>query len=336
MLAEINRVNPLSQSIELGPAQPRLIHDRVIDVSRTVVSLGPLATEQVAECIRSGLMNFYAEHETPEENLANDITGLPTMVARLDATVDHYGNIVPLEVEERPNGVGIVEEILKPEDNIGIVTPIIDHYGSLIGRLPVVLASEQRLATDDSAYLEVRHFGDIPEADQPVLFRAEPSDLEDYPMYVIGNSVSSAKDEGRKAYRTRTGHAKKIQSLDGLPGRDASFVLKGKQGSKSQRVAIQLSPHDRLELGRRVTLTRKDILATAARYIAEDGSVLVEPLRRPIAARVNDRQAHMILRIYSLVTNPDEIRVLGGVHVSREEMLVYGAPHAIIGPVVLE
>lgn len=337
MIKEVNTVNIDSGPIDVSPNRSMQMGDLEFDVTDTLISLSGEHVGQIRDHIKNGLQRFYERNENPEPTLAHHLTGLPTMVARLDCTLDHFGNIVPIEVEERPNGVAITDLLVRPVTDIGIIRPVVDHYLRLLGTLPLVAASPNRMnRIDDVEFLETCLLDEAVEREGPVLLRTEPKELKESHDGLIDRSVSTGRDEGKKMYRERTGHAKRVGVLDEMPPPGVSFVLKGIQGSKAQAVSIHLNPFDREELGNKGTITRNRALLQAAQAISDknQGSVLIEPFRRPIAAKIGDRKAHMILRILATV-DQESVNVLGGVHLSRDEVLVHGATNSVAGPVVI-
>lgn len=321
----------LAETIELTPGPMHKFGELEVASTDTIVGLTEEHTQQMTEAIRDGLVRFDAEDAIPEETLARKITGLPTMLARIDCSIVD-GCVQPFEIEERPNGMGITTVLGGATLNLNHAVQ--EHFTSLIGTVPTVVAAEDRIDRIDDTFTEIRSIGDGHDG-SPVLLRTEPGQLKDEHEELIALSVSTARSEGSKGYRERTGHARVVNSTDAISAEEHSVVIKALQCSKAQHVDIILSADDRAVHGKRGTVTRSRALRNAEEAIARDGAVILERFIPPIKARVGEATGNMILRVFAAVTSPQEIRLLGGVHVTRPELVVHGARNAINGLVIV-
>lgn len=321
----------LAETIELTPGPLQRFGELEVATAETIVELTEEHKQQMTEAIRDGLMLFDAEDTIPESTLARKITGLPTMLARIDCSIVD-GCVHPFEIEERPNGIGITTVLGGTILNMNQV--VREHFATLIGTVPTVVAADDRMNRIDDTFTEIRSL-DGDHDGSPVLLRTEPGQLSDEHKELIALSVSTARSEGSKGYRERTGHAHIVDSTDAISAEEHSMVIKALQCSKAQHVDIVLSADDRAVHGKRGTVTKSRALRNAEEAIARDGAVIIERFIPPIKARVGEATGNMILRVFAAVSSPQEIRLLGGVHVTRPELVVHGARNAINGLVIV-
>jgi hypothetical protein len=305
-----------------------------LDVTTTelCIELSDEHRQQMSDAIQAGLLHFNGETDIPEETLAQKITGLPTMLARIDCSIVD-GTVQPFEIEERPNGIGITTAL--GGSALQLNQLVRQHFMTLIGEVPQVIAPTERIGRIDDTFTDVTVLEARHQTQRAVLLRTEPSQVTDEHDNLVSQSVSTARSEGSKGYRERTGHARRVSSIDQLGDEADSMVVKGLQCSKAQHIDIVLSSEDRATFGKKGTVTRSRALRNAQEAIDRDGAVIVERFIPPISARLGDMHGNMILRVFAAVSSADDIRVLGGVHVTRPELVVHGARNALHGLVLV-
>ncbi len=300
--------------------------------SDRLIVLSPEHEADIEAEVMAGLMVFGAMEQT----LVMQRSGLPTAVARIDATIDPETNrIHSYEVEDRPGGMGVLHEMGKEVAGVTLGESIKGHFEETFGRLPVVKRHSETLGNDDGFVLPVEMFTDTKlktRPDQPILVRANRKKMESHPRLadVTALSVAPILEEGKRQYRLRTGHAELVTSPSLLP-EDDSIVLKGLQGTQCDSVLVKLSKADAKVHGNRDTGT----LTKARSMVEENGAVLMERFVPGISVNMTGAQkmGSMILRVFCSV-NQDGARVIGGAFLARPGHLVHGARDAVSGLVL--
>lgn len=270
-----------------------------------------------------------------EKTRAMSVVGLPTLLARVDCTIDPLtGGIHPYEVEERPAGIGIVDRIVTKATGVNIGATILDHLEDKLGKIPVVKRHPNALENDDGMLLPVEQFTGTKIAirNRDILMRAEPHDMSGHPQLeeATAHAIAPIMEKGKREYRIRTGHAHIVTQTDTLPT-DRSFVLKTIQGSKAKGVKICLSREDVSTHGNRDSCS----MTKSTELLRSMGALLLEPFVPAIPTQVSssDKIAHMILRIFTLIS-PNQVTAIGGSFVVRPGVLVHGSKDAIAGAVL--
>jgi hypothetical protein len=313
-----------------------------IPVTDQRLLLGEDQCRQIGEGMLAGLINFCPPGSKLEKTLAMRKTGdtgrmgLPTMIVRADCVVDAKGRVLFYEVEERPGGMGY-----SVQNGVFEASAVTDHLGELTGADTRVLVLPERkfVATDDGLIF------DLISPDQlrgdkgvsgPLLCRLDPDEArlhmaEDYGITLLANSISTVGDKGKKDYRIAQGIAVVARKPDDLPPPNISFAVKPIQGKGSVGVKVYLSPMDKARLGIKKSHSYDAVLAE----LAARGRMLVEPFVEPMHTEINGKAGNLILRIFGLV-GPDGVTVIGGMGVSRPELVVHGASNAAQTPVDVE
>jgi hypothetical protein len=324
--------NVIHKGIELEANEHLAFGERRLPVdTHTVLQLSDEHASQLGTIALSGLHAFGAQEQTR----AMELTGLPTLIARIDCTIDPETNDVhPYEVEERPAGMGITDQVMQSIGHTTFGKNILSHLENTLGELPVVKRHPNAKENDDGLLLPVETFTPtrlkIP-GNRPILVRAEPEDMAAHPHIDAATAATIAPiaEKGKRQYRVTTGFADLITSPQTLPTNE-SFVLKTLQGSKAKGVKISLSKQDAAQMGNRDTVTRGKAVA----FVQSEGGVLLERFVPGTPVRMNQAiMGHMILRIFAL-TNANTANVIGGAYMARPGHLVHGSNDAISGAVL--
>lgn len=262
-----------------------------------------------------------------EDTLVGSRFNLPTLVARLDCTVQS-GEVIPYELDERPAGIGITANLLG-QDFYATMT---DHYERIIGEVPMVIADQNEIS-DDSLVFQVAGLTDS--GDSPCLVRASPVSIAQHPNVseITARSVSSVLLEGDKTYSTiAEGYRAQPVTPNETVDPTTSTVIKPRQGSKAVGVHVYLSPKDRATHGKRGIVTASKM----NKLLSQDIPQVKEPFAPPIVLRdQNGTVGNMILRVFVLVKPQEMPEVIGGAFVIRRELVVHGASNAIAGGIIV-
>lgn len=305
-----------------------------VPMSNTIIELSDDHTDQAEALIMAGLQNLNAF--VTEETAATRIIGLPSLIARLDCTVDQKGNVQSYEVEERPSGLGLIHAITQTITGTSFVkSTLIDHFLDVLdGELPTVLISERRsYGTDDHTILPTRTLGQV-EAGGFVLIRAEPSEINQGLQAVLApRSISTVLDKGQKMGRVTEDGIRVVTKPCDLPDSTCSFVIKPAQGSKARGVHVYLNAADRIRFGTNGTRTHTRIGKEVTQLVAAGQMVLCEPFLAPIRVDLNDGElANMMLRLLAVVKR-DRCKIIGGAFVVRKNNIIHGSADAFNGPI---
>ena len=319
--------------------------DAKMVVSGDLYTLTPDHVQQIAEIALRDMQNYGPLERTFVEG---ELGGLPTTLARVDCTVDEFGNIIHYETEERPAGLGIVERM---SDALGIPDDqnpsrlALTHLEDTFGSLPVSLIEYGSPPNDDGLVLQQKGLNEIYRLDPyvPVLVRANPATVErsvgglDNLRKLQEQSVSTVATEGLKHYRIVNDDAQRFDP-NCLPNRNFPFVGKPIQGSKANGLVVYIPKTH--EDGRYSQML--DISSYKRAIETMDGSTseyIVEPFHPGIPVTIDGLAAVGILRVYvalsyEKISKEYTARVLGGAIVARPGLLVHGRSDAIGGVVL--
>lgn len=304
--------------------------ERAISVdSDLVLQLTDEHTGQIGAAMAAGLDGFGALEATR----AMQLVGRPTLIARVDCTLDPTtGEIHPYEVEERPAGMGLVDMLHQGIVGQPFGKHLLAHLEHTLGTLPVVKRHPNAKENDDGLLLPVEVFTNtkLSVKSRSVLVRSEPEDMSDHPQLAeaTAHAIAPILEKGKRQYRLATGFAQLLTDGSLLPAE--SCVIKTLQGSKAKGVKIHLSKQDAAERGDRDAATRRKI----TEMVTTEGAVLLEPFVPSIPVRTeSDRMANMILRVFGLVSS-ESVTVVGGAYMARPGHLVHGSKDAITGVIL--
>lgn len=176
------------------------------------------------------------EREFPwEDTWVRNQTGKPSLIVRLDLSVQADGSLGIYEIEERPGGIGICCSL---NSNFRTqFSALAEKWRSNFGPITVVV-SHRRISVDDVVLKDlagIQIVKGLPSGEvqnRLFLVRAEPEEEEYWDL--ARRSISSVKTKGDKRYGQALGLWEPIPNdLRQLPW-DRGFALKPKQGSKTR------------------------------------------------------------------------------------------------------
>lgn len=306
----IDRYNPdLAASIRNSVETKTLGWD--VNVSRVETSLPEKAVQQGYELINKWSRSFQEENTWVRQNL-----GIPSLIARIDSTLDPYGNMLPYEIEERPGGIGATS-VINPE--------FCKRLAETTQTWPTfqVVVSEKRTGFDDGLWAETVNLKNI-SSDKLYFVRAEPEETEFH--FLEPQSISSLKEKGNKSYGVALGLWKPVNSPDQLEW-DRAFALKPVQGSKSRDVRLW-DPNNRRAQG---IATRTKIENT----LNNQGVMYQQDYFPPIELGDNGSTLYMIHRVfYGYDIGKNKWNYMGGFYNIRPSLVIHGAHDTIFGPVI--
>lgn len=330
--------------------------------SNDVIVLNAAHKQQIENFAALAVQNFGPDLrgvQQPEETFVQTELGVPTLIGRVDCTIDAVtGQIKPYELEDSPSGTGITDVLHAAVGEFGFADKIRDHYVKHLGSLPfVIISGARRHGTDDAITLgdENYHYeeGDrtIPDKlpdEQPVIVKAIPGHRQSISAQyrsLKGRLVCTMDSEGDKTYGERTGLFSRVRQSDELlsdeTGGLISQVVKRSVGSMAMGVAIHLAIPDRQILGKKGSTTASGIRKKTAEFIQQDGFAYVQEFERPIRVDNPELRKNLIIRIFTLI-NPassadSEITAtaIGGAYVARPELVVHGASNSVNGAVLV-
>lgn len=276
-----------------------------------------------------------------EQTLAMARLGLPTGFFRVDGTVDETtGEIFPYECEERPGGLGLMAKVAQQTGDSDFVESMRGHLENTFGQMPVV-KRYFRFDGDDAHFfgenqvsqLEFDDNGLIMVEPRPTLVRTEPRYIERAANVgdLAAQSISTVLDKGRKGYREATGHARIIHSVDELPSRNESFVLKSMQDSKTNGVKIWIANSERRPLGMGKKVPGMETETKIVDFVeTHPEGVLVEPFVPGIRTQVRRQIGMTAFRVFGKVFS-DHVELCDGLYTFRPNAIVHGASDSIFG-----
>lgn len=328
-----------------------------------VVVLTGRHISQIADFARQSVVNYGPNGtnacKEPELTFAQTNFGMPTLIGRVDCSVDAFGNIMPYELEDSPSGIGISDTVHQAIGANGVAQLVREHYESLLGQVPFVIVAGARghgtddpLVVGDENYFYEASNQSIPYklgVDQLVIVKAipgQPTSLDGY-RSLVDRSVCTMESEGDKTYGERIGLHQRVKSADDLhtdlqTGEVRSQVLKRSVGSMAMGIKAYLTPEGRAVYGKGRTVTLANLKSSLANFVAADGHAYVQDFRPAIRSVNPEGRKNMIMRVYTLFEPSSDpsvgsnVRVIGGCYVARSEIVVHGASNAICGAVVVE
>lgn len=299
--------------------------------TNTIVELTEKHSAQIEDGVITSLKAFGANEKT----LAVLATGLPTLVARADCTVDpETGDIHLFEAEERPAGIGVIDALGQQIANRKLGSVVLNHMEHILGKVPVVKRHIDVHENDDGLLMEVQTFSDRKmklQSNQPILVRAEPHQMTEHPRLEDATNLAIAPivEKGKRSYRIVTGHANLVTNPKALPV-DQSLVIKTLQGSKARGVAVHLTAEDTILHGKTDTVSH----IKASNIVRKEGAVIVEKFIPAIPVNMNAHEmGRMILRVLCLI-DQNGAKAIGGAFIARPGHIVHGQPDAISGLVL--
>ncbi len=331
--------------------------------STDVIQLSPIHANQIAGLAGLCAANYGPSDafgcRTPEQTLVQKKFGLPTLVGRLDCTINKQGDIVAYELEDSPSGIGITDTIHRAIGQPGIAEQVRLHYTDMTGQLPFVIVSGARnhgnddpLVVGSNNYFYQRGVQTIPISlndDQLVIVKAipgQPNSLEGY-RELVERSVCTMESEGDKTYGSRIGLFQRVESeqellVDDLTGEVASQALKRALGSMALGIKLYLDTNDKARYGKGRSVTLTNLKNSLNGYLEEDGFAYTQKFEPAIRAQNPQGRKNLILRVFTLLKPADinggevKVKVIGGCYVARSEVVVHGASNAVSGAVIVE
>lgn len=289
---------------------------------------------------------------TAESTLVFDQFSLPSLVARVDCTVDEAGNIAAYEMEDSPSGQGITDALHTASGRTGIKKTIRSHFEETLDVLPTVIISNARNhGTDDELifgserYITIGHDASKLEVSGPVIVKAIPGDESSRQPYMRfqPQAVAPLVTEGDKTYAEKLGLLTCAQSIDDLlvdeNGDPRSQVIKARLGSMAMGVSIYLTPEDRKRFGKSKAVSFSRLERDFAEYAQQGDGVLLQEFIPPIQIENQEGRSNAILRVFVTLgrqATGQTATVIGGCFVARNAVLLHGASDAVSGAVLVQ
>lgn len=258
--------------------------------------------------------------------------GVPSLFIRVDCVV-HGEEVKYFEVEDRPNGMGLLAEFVpgfkEKRDELRCEWP---DFGFVASPL-------RGVETEDGMWLENA-------ADQPnrlVLVRAEPQEADFHPFQ--SRSVSTVKTEGNKSYGVHLGWWKVVTNRyeQGLPY-ITGFVLKPLQGSKCRDVHFcaplpKPTKHER-RFGRngiyKLLAGSNSSISQIERVMDKNGEMYCQPFIMPMLSGISGYEFMIYRLMFGWSPSRSTWQYIGGCWSARNSLRIHGASDSLFGPVVLE
>lgn len=317
-------------------------------VSDDVITLTDKHKKQIEDYAVRAASEYGSSTGEKEPTYIQTILGIPSLVVRVDCTIDGNGDIVAYELEDSPSGQGITDTVHSQVRGEGIKEKVVDHYISTIGDIPHVLVSGHRShGTDDTLIVgEERYFFDeIPAAiDGPVIVKAIPGHKESHLEYLHfqAQAIAPLVTEGDKTYAVTIGDLHEAVSEEDLlvdaSGELVSQVAKSRLGSMAMGVAMYLNSAERKTYGKRGTVTASKLSTRIAEY-KDRGGALLQPFTPPIQLENPEGRKNAIMRVFVLLDNKNNeisAEAIGGCYAARPELIVHGASNAVAGAVLVK
>ncbi len=317
-------------------------------ISEDVITLSTKHKTQIEEYAKKAASEYGDRQGQKEPTYVQELVGIPSLIVRIDCTIDENGDIVAYELEDSPSGQGITDKVHSHIKGEGIKERLIDHYTDAIGDIPHVLVSGHRShGTDDNIIVgqEKYLFNEIPASvDGPVIVKAIPGIKESHAAYLHlqSQAVAPLATEGDKSYAVSMGDLKEVESETDLllcaDGELASQVAKSRLGSMAMGVSMYLNPLERKKYGKRGTVTASKLSAKIVEY-QDRGGALLQRFVAPIQLENNEGRSNAIMRVFVLLDSRDgevTAEAIGGCYVARPELIVHGASNAVAGAVLVE
>lgn len=292
-----------------------------------------------------------ATNYSPETTMVYGQFGIPTLVARIDCTIDTDGNIAPYEMEDSPSGQGITDALHRGAGQVGIRQVVLDHYEEMVGEPPtIVVASARNHGTDDILIVgSDKYFGPTDpvnpsEISGPCIVKAIPGDTSSHLPYLSlqAQALAPLETEGDKTYAEKIGILESAFSDEDLRldenGDLQSQVVKARLGSMAMGVSIYLSKEDRLRFGKAGTVTASRLKRDLEAYCENNAGALRQDFIAPIQITNEQDRTNAVLRIFTLLNRRSgvvEAQAIGGCYVARNEVLLHGASNAVSGAVLV-
>lgn len=317
-------------------------------VSNDIIILSSKHKKQIEEYATKAASEYSDNIGQKEPTYIQDTMGIPSLVVRVDCTVDENDDIAAYELEDSPSGQGITDRVHSYVKGEGIKDKIIEHYMGTIGDIPHVLISGHRShGTDDDIIVgqERYSFDEIPlKIDGPVIVKAIPGLQESHTAYLHlqSQAIAPLTTEGDKSYAVSIGDLKEVETEADLllcaDGELASQVAKSRLGSMAMGVSMYLNPIERKKYGKRGTVTASKFNTKIAEY-QDRGGALLQKFVPPIQLQNPEGRNNAIMRVFVLLNNKDDTitaDAIGGCYVARPELIVHGASNAVAGAVLVE
>ncbi len=284
----------------------------------------PEQIERYNALIAQWLTHFPRERDT----LIEQRLGIPSPIIRLESFVLPDGTIAPIEIEERPAGIGVSGN-LNPSfaEKFG---DLLGKWEEALGKKIGVLVSHERgdRVGDDVIWTQQLgrplHQGlDQRDPGLAYLVRSEPGET-DYHQ-IAPQSIATVKHKGDKSYGEPMGLWSRIQDPADLPWTER-FVYKPLRGSKGKGIHV-FSP------------VRKEFEGVATRgkieaEFAAQGGGFVQPFHQPEKADFLPGDLHVLRRIFFGYDPAQQKYVnLGGFWTARKNIKIHGATDAIFGTI---
>lgn len=315
--------------------------------SDDVVVLSDRHREQI-----EAFVTLAADNYTPEPTLVNELFALPSLLTRVDCTIDEQGNISPYEMEDSPSGQGITNALLTASGQDGIRDIVRGHFEAMLGELPTIIVSNARNhGTDDrlifggDRYIGIGNDPTAINTKAPVIVKAIPgleSSRTAY-MKLREQAVAPLETEGDKTYAEKIGLLACIRTADELlldeTGALCSQVVKARLGSMALGVSIYLTGADKKRFGSAGTVTASRLKRDLEKYSEENEGSLLQAFIPPIQIENAEGRSNAILRVFTLLDRQGgqvRAQAIGGCYVARNEVLLHGASNAVSGAVLVQ
>ncbi|MDD4409966.1 MAG: hypothetical protein PHW52_04945 [Candidatus Pacebacteria bacterium] len=270
----------------------------------------------------SDVIEEWLDHFPWEDTWVENNYGVPSIIIRLDCTVDEKGGLHVYEVEDRPSGIGATSRF-----NISFKEKL-DDLRSVWPRFESIV-SPHRDYCDDCEWLPPYNGnGSL------VLIRSEPYEKDFHSFQ--RRSVSTVLTKGNKSYGVPMGLWRKIypNELEDLENRiwEKCFALKPLQGSKCNNVMIWHPEHRKYRKMFKDgsgTTTRQRIIQT----LHELKEMYIQDYIPPMLIHYQGEK-RMIYRIFfGYDPRINKYQYIGGFSNVRPSLKIHGATNTLFGSI---